>query len=292
MIATIRGERFHEYLKFKVLDIESGDIKEVTKDDLINAIKKNNNLFENVSINNTQNTLYINSTENYELITKEGMGEMPMVDLEGTIVSRNKYIILSLDEAENSIKLAKYDGTILDIELTDVHNLTREIAGVPEKYTRKTKKTKELTEEEKKITAEIDKQYESFILMTRTLGIDCSFKYTISGTKVALESYTGSSKHVIVPKFITLINSKVFHNKGLTGLSLNDGLETIGIRSFASNNIDEIDIPKTVKKIDKQAFYGNSQLFKRVLAGEKYKAELDENKFRTYSKDIDIRGQW
>lgn len=56
---------------------------------------------------------------------------------------------------------------------------------------------------------------------------------------------------------------------GATGsYTLNDGLETIGTAAFFNNNLSSIEIPSSVKKIDRSAFYGCGDLNAITFRGD------------------------
>ena len=73
-----------------------------------------------------------------------------------------------------------------------------------------------------------------------------------------ITSYTGRSTRVIIPSFITTINSKIFESKGIIEIRLSEGLEYIGDDAFRINKIQEVVIPKSVKIIGHKAFFSNN----------------------------------
>ena len=116
---------------------------------------------------------------------------------------------------------------------------------------------------EPEFKANIDDKYNTFIAKTSLLGHNMSFKYIIEGTEVKLMKYTGTSKHVIVPKFITSIMEGAFQYTKIETLALDIGLKSIGSIAFHSCNISEITIPETVKFIGRAAFNENKGLMDR-----------------------------
>ena len=276
LIATIRKSINGKIIRYRLIDIDSGEIKEVNRNLLIKAVKSKGWAFRNVAI----------ETNNYtdELTTRERLEEIPIVDTAGKLLSKTKYVVVSVDEIKASITLAEFSGEMIELDVDKIYKYATEMASKPNDYKHEKWKIKETpTDEERAILLKIDKLYNTFILKTRAIGLDCSFEYLIAKNDVILKSYIGISKHAIIPNFITVIANEAFYNKGITILSLNDGLETIRQYAFAINDIVEV--------IDKKAFYGNTQLFKTTKQKDKIVEELDITKFRVHSKDIKIANQ-
>ena len=108
--------------------------------------------------------------------------------------------------------------------------------------------------------AEIKERYERYVAKSTLLGRQMSFNYTIEGKKVKLIKYTGITKDVIIPKFVTTITEKAFNNCNIETLTLEEGLRYIGRGAFSGCNLSEIIIPQTVEFIDKEVFYRNKRL--------------------------------
>ena len=106
----------------------------------------------------------------------------------------------------------------------------------------------------------ISNQYERYIAMTRLTGQNTTFNYVIEGREVKLRKYTGTSKKVIVPKFITSIMSRAFMGSDITEVKLEQGLKTIGSLAFNNCELYKITIPETVEFIGLGALYGNREL--------------------------------
>ena len=107
---------------------------------------------------------------------------------------------------------------------------------------------------------EVAEKYIKYVAKTALLGCKMSFDYTIEGRQVKLDSYTGTSKNVIVPKFVTVITRRAFIKCGIETITLNEGLEYIGYYAFEGCNIAEITIPETVKFMGEGIFYLNKKL--------------------------------
>ena len=129
------------------------------------------------------------------------------------------------------------------------------------------------TTTDKKFNDQIDKKYQTFILKTLVIGCNMSFKYIIRDHEVKLIRYTGNSKRVIIPDFITTICSNAFipsssmHTDSddsiddkVYELTLSEGLKFIGNRAFQDNNIKKVIIPSSVKHLYKSTFAGNHEL--------------------------------
>ena len=106
---------------------------------------------------------------------------------------------------------------------------------------------------------QIASKYEAFRSKALLTGIDISFKYKIEENRVNLLDYTGTSKKVIIPSFITIINKQAFKEKEITELSLNSGLRYIGNEAFRESRIYHVDVPNTVRFIGKLAFHSNNR---------------------------------
>lgn len=294
LIALIMG-KYYTTRKYRLMDIDSGEIREVNRSSLIKAINANSWAFKNVSVSKKPNVMNIHSVEQCEIVAKEGMQEIPKVDTSGVLVSNAQFVLTSINLLKNTANLVRYEGKMGEVDIENLFDRWRLVAGMgwgydDDRYRRIIEEP--LTLEELSLLREADTEYESFILMTRAIGVDCSFKYSVSGDGVILNSYTGSSKHVIVPKFVSIIDTEAFHSKGITDVSLTDNLRVIGISAFENNDISEIDIPKTVTRICKYAFHDNNKLFKgSKIKDGKYTEELNREKFRTYSNSIVMSAQ-
>jgi len=85
--------------------------------------------------------------------------------------------------------------------------------------------------------------------------------------------YIGTSLDVVIPAEIegfavTRIEYGVFENRGLTSVSLPEGLLTIEGWAFAYSNISEITIPASVTEIQGYAFYYNNLTSVTILGDE------------------------
>ena len=111
-----------------------------------------------------------------------------------------------------------------------------------------------------KFEEEIAKKYDRHVALTTLLGKPMTFEYAVEEQRVKLTKYTGASKDVIIPNFIASIMNYAFDGCGLEAVTLNNGLEYIGSKTFNGCAISELWIPETVKLICPNAFLGNKKL--------------------------------
>ena len=111
-----------------------------------------------------------------------------------------------------------------------------------------------------KFADHIANKYEAFRAKTSLLGLDISFYYTIEDADVKITDYTGKSRKVMIPSFITTICEDAFLNQGIYEIKLSEGLKYIGNNAFRGNNIEHVIIPKTVEFIGQEAFKFNDVL--------------------------------
>lgn len=107
---------------------------------------------------------------------------------------------------------------------------------------------------------------QAFGSFTGSNGLDYSFNTGVGeeGT-VSVVGYNGPST-VVVPATVvvestsydvTNIRHDAFGYRGLTSLTLSEGLQTIGEFAFDNNSLTELNIPSTVTTIGSYAFYDN-----------------------------------
>ena len=111
----------------------------------------------------------------------------------------------------------------------------------------------------------ITEKYKIYRAKTTLIGYDMSFNYNIEGDQVKLHSYTGKSKQVIIPNFITTIKDRAFWSTEIETITLNNELKNIGDYAFARCNISEIVIPDKVEFMGKNVFFNNKKLINRDL---------------------------
>ena len=96
--------------------------------------------------------------------------------------------------------------------------------------------------------------------------------------------YTGSSKNIFIPSSIdgvdiTDIQQDVFSGKNLSSVNFEDGtlIERIHARAFQSNNLEKVELPQNLKRIDLRAFIGNNEL-NMITIGAKVET-IEQNAF-------------
>ena len=89
---------------------------------------------------------------------------------------------------------------------------------------------------------------------------DYAYSVNDAGDGVTITGYTGSTGNIIIPselggKPVTAIGEKAFfQNKTITSVKIPEGVTSIGNSAFAQTNLTEVEIPKSVKNIERYAF--------------------------------------
>jgi len=91
---------------------------------------------------------------------------------------------------------------------------------------------------------------------------DADFNYNVVSGNAVITGYAGTDTVIVIPHTlgghpVTSIEAEAFKSKGLTSVTLNEGLEKIEIRAFEDNALTEIEIPASVTVVDHYAFYAN-----------------------------------
>ena len=193
-----------------------------------------------VSLENCINNIHSenngsNSGANYILLCKIAKDEFKLVDFNGNVTYR--------EEKKLNRKIKSDRVVNCKIENEKMISLGT--------YTVK---------EDKEFNSTIAEKYKIYTAKTALLGKNMSFKYKIEGKQVKLYSYTGTSKTVIIPKFITSIMENAFLYCDIEELTLDNGLTHIGTSAFQGCSIGEVTIPETAQFIGQWAFYENKKL--------------------------------
>ena len=136
-------------------------------------------------------------------------------------------------------------------------------------------------------------------------GVDgtCSNGYTLNGnyptaTKLVLpEGITTLSdgafascrnlEEVVLPDSLTRIGNSCFDRlPNLTSVKMGKNVESIGISAFAETKISSIDIPETVKTIERNAFFGCTELTSIDVSGVEV---IDYMVFQSCSKLTNVK---
>ena len=132
----------------------------------------------------------------------------------------------------------------------------------------------------------VKEKYNTFKAKAILLGYGkITFKCEIENQEVKLTEYTGYSKHIILPPFITHIASRAFSGASIETLKLSEGLKTIGAQAFQSNQLSRVEIPESVELIGWGAFAFNTKLHEGNGTMRTDKFKLRNNKtvmLRTY----------
>ena len=131
----------------------------------------------------------------------------------------------------------------------------------------------------------IAEKYKAYEAKSTLLGRKMSFEYIIEGRQVKLKEYTGTTKDVIVPKFITSIMDRAFIYSKIETVILEEGLKSIGNCAFEGCNLSEVVIPKTVQFLGKGAFFRN----KKLIADS---GGYWEDKVKVLSKKTTMLDKW
>ena len=89
---------------------------------------------------------------------------------------------------------------------------------------------------------------------------DYAYSVNDAGDGVTITKYNGSAKNIVIPselggKPVTAIGEEAFfQNKTITSVKIPEGVTSIGNSAFAQTNLTEVEIPKSVKNIERYAF--------------------------------------
>ena len=242
---------------------------------------------------NTESTLSGNREFVLELVQKYGMEAKNFSIKHGLIEPNNwpneirrtkefnrsieaKYILLANKE-EKQFKIVEHTGYTgycgpeklkLYIEESKMANCT---------FNKDTQEYKSvdtyIIKNDSKFSAYIALKYAEFRAKVWLLGLDISFDYTIEGEDVRLTRYTGTSRKVILPSFITIIRQNAFLGDYITDIKFSTGLKFIGSWAFDRNDIAYVEFPESVEFIGQKAFFENNMLLNT-------NNKLDENKYK------------
>ena len=82
-----------------------------------------------------------------------------------------------------------------------------------------------------------------------------------------LLEYRGAAPNVTVPDFVKKIDCKFFHNKSIKTVKIEADISTLNEKLFSNTEIEEVILPKSVKRIEKQCFKG-CRCLRKISGGE------------------------
>ena len=176
-----------------------------------------------------------------------------------------KYVLIAVDN--NRYKIVSYKGDVSYIAEKDFKTLvlTEQVANC--NNLKDTNGEKIMMTDVCKMYRDdrfkklIHSKYTAFTAKALMLGYGkITFKYIIEDREVKLTQYTGTSKNVIIPPFITCVMRGAFSGVQLETLKLSEGLKAIGKHSFRYNNLSSIEIPESVELVGSNAFAFNKKL--------------------------------
>ena len=163
---------------------------------------------------------------------------------------------------DNTYKLASYDNKVIYLDIEQLRSFSSNnkivncsLVNGKIKSIKANKITNDIQFE--KAIAEKYKIYEA---KSTLLGCKMSFDYAIEGKQVKLIKYTGTTKNMIVPKFVTTIMTKAFLKCEIETITLEKGLRYIGNYAFDECKLSEVIIPQTVVFIGWRVFNQNKHL--------------------------------
>ena len=183
---------------------------------------------------------------------------------------RCPYILLNKEG--DRYKLTNYKGIVRDIPLDELETIVKlgEIANCSmtnnkDETSIDWRDTYEIIANEE-FEKDILIKYNTFIAKAQMFSHgSISFKYRIENKQVILQRFTGSSRNIILPSFITAVMSGAFDNSYVDTLDLNEGLKIISTKAFMQKGmtaeLEKIEIPSTVELIGPNAFLGHTRLY-------------------------------
>lgn len=260
-------------LRYMLMDTLSESYMQVTPNKLKHIISNFNTQVVNANIHNDNIELH-EWVKDIILMTSEisGKGFINSVNY-GENLPRERCSFTLLASEGNTYKVTRYNGDIAKLPLHKLETLVgqgevancsivnnkgkSEITGID---------TYEIIADEK-FEESIALKYKAFKAKAMVLGYgSISFDYEIENHQVKLKRYTGLSKNIILPSFITAIKANAFRETTMETVNLNEGLKVIGNRAFApmskSDGLDGIEIPSTVEIVGSGAFSNNYKMVK------------------------------
>ena len=250
-----------EILKYKLVDTLSESNWELTPNQLKQIMQSSFTQVSNATLQNGNIRI-----QNW--IDKIASAESDMDNNSNTIAIDKKCIFILLSENNDEYKVTNYRGHITKFSFTGLKNrmILDEVANcnLLDDKIKWVKEYKIIADKE--FDRDIANKYKIFIAKMNMLGYGkTSFKYEIENHQVKIRNYTGTSKNVIIPSFVTVIMEGAFAEVTLETLDLNEGLKIIGEFAFSpkwmSEDLKSVEIPSTVELVGLGAFKNNTKIF-------------------------------
>ena len=274
IINIIKSEAGKKIYYYRVFDTCS-DYSMLIKTDMLRRIILENNLSV-VNAYIKDNKIIIKSWSNgTAIMVLTSKGAEKYSDNTGP-----KYVALAKEN--NTYKIVDFMGNINKINKNQLMDLVKlkEMANL-DTLKNETEDVYEIIKDEE-FSNLIESKYKIFTakIMMLTYKSD-TFDYEIENTEVRLKNYTGTTKNVIIPSFVTSIMDGTFTNIGLEMIEVHEGLKVIGSSALATaglKTLDRIEIPETIRLIGYHAFWGNDKLIKpnHTLNTDRFKITNEE----------------
>lgn len=296
IIATKRESISSSVLKFRVVDINTREVRELAPQELESMINNSEESFHNIFRGTNKGKI------GFRFDT--GLDNLPIVDIENNLLSINKYVVISKVLQYNQYVISEYTGKVETVYKRKLEYLGS-ISGIANmKFSGERHKERQLERavdilnfsanyEDKAFKKSIDNTYNIYKAKALVLGNDWRFKYKVVGHDVILTKYIGTSVNVTLPKFITIIGFRAFDNKDIkiTTIQLNEGLKVIDNLAFKGNKLKGVEIPSTVEVVGDLAFKENTfsqGSLKMIMVGnnrELRNTPSDYSKLKQLNKD-------
>ena len=255
-----------EILKYKLVDTLSESNWELTPNQLKQIMQSPFTKVSNATLQN--GNIRIQKWINKVATAESRPNMIDLVNNISKVKEDNKCPFILLSENNDEYKVTNYRGGITKFSFKGLKNriYLDEVANctiIDDKL---------IWEAEYKIIADkefekdIANKYKIFTAKMSMLGYGkTSFEYEIENHQVKIRNYTGTSKNVIIPSFITVIMEDAFKEVTLETLDLNEGLKIIGEFAFSpkwvSEDLENVEIPSTVELVGLGAFKNNTKMF-------------------------------
>ena len=276
-----------EILKYNILDTSTDSHMYVTPVIMQNILSNCSTPVANAKLH-SNNIILKDWVDNITVKLSGSTNQYPVDDFyPNTRLVANKCAYTLISKKGNQYKLASFNGAL---KMTTLHELRGYIGLNKIANCRVAEDNSNIDSTDtyeiianKAFEKSIADKYEVFLAKTVMLGYgDISFDYKIENAEIILQRYTGSSKNIILPSFITAIMTKAFEDAQIEKLSLNEGLVSIGDLAFLPklkhDGIESVEIPSTVEIIAPFAFMSNTKICNHLGILNPNRFKLTNNK--------------